>query len=540
MKILIVDDEAVVRVGLKSMINWEENGFELIGEASDGKKALEIIYDTHPDIVITDIRMPVMDGIELMRQIMLLTKSPKVIALSSYDDFQLVKEAMKLGAEDYILKLEMEPEHLIRILEKVRARIKEENENEDKKMSFDRHVRKNLHVMRRNFLRDILSGFYTDEEELRQSMEFLNIQLNAQHVYCMMMKIGEMHRFEEVSDDELHVLNCSIINITEEIVNDSLNGYCFEGKPSEFYILVSSKNGNVEISEKLIMTVAQRLIEMLKQYLDITAVFGVGEGERTIKGIREAYYQATDAVKYRFFKGDKGIILWNDVKECGFQKDEISILNMKERLHRALAFYSKDEIEELSARILKDIFTLPLSPQSVFNVMLELLYMISEFCETNQLNIMDIMNRSYRSYHQLLYIKSIKEAKEWIRMVMEDLICYIKKEEEMDYPRIIVKAKKYIEEHYNEDISLKEVANEVNLNPSYFSTLLKQYIGKSYSEYLTQMRIEKAKVLLQTTQYKVYEVGLKVGYENTYYFNRIFKKITGMSPGEFKNSVKMQ
>ena len=164
--------------------------------------------------------------------------------------------------------------------------------------------------------------------------------------------------------------------------------------------------------------------------------------------------------------------------------------------------------------------------------------MVCEFCEEYQLSARVVLARSYRSFQQLAHIGTIADAQAWVRSLEEDLLYFIQSEEEQDYPRIIARARKYLEQHFHEDLSLKEVAAQVCLSPSYLSTLLKQYTGFNYTEYLTQIRIEKAKTLLKETDAKIYEISEQLGYQNVQYFNRIFKKCTGMTPLEFKNSIK--
>jgi len=535
LKVIIADDEAIVRIGLKSIINWEKNGFEIVGEASDGNQALDLILSQKPDIAIIDMKMPLMDGLALMRRLIELKKSPKILVLSSHDDFYLVKEAMKLGAEDYLLKLEIEPENLIHILKKIANKIEEEHKMAGLELNIDKNIVKNLNVMRKNFLRDVIGNFYTNEKDLMDSMDFLNIKFNSRFIYCFMIKIGELYRFEDVLDREIGILNYSIINTSEEIVNDLFNGYCFEGKTGEFFILASSKQSQEsQFSERRLVGLATRLKEMLLIYLNITATIGIGIGASGIKGVNEAYNLALGAIRYRFFKDDNGIILWKDVKSSEFQKDDYSILNIREELHKALSLHQKKELKLIFNGILDNLHEMNLSRNVICNLMIELFIMINEFFESYGVSIRKIMKNSYHSYQQLVNIESIGDAKKWVILIKEDLIEYIKREDAILYPRIISRIKNYIEKHFDEELSLKEVADAVSLNPSYLSTILKTYTDMSYSVYVAQVRVGKAKKLLETTDDKVYEVGEKVGYTNIYYFNRIFKKIAGLSPGEYK------
>lgn len=539
MKILIVDDEMVIRLGLKSLIDWEEKGYKLVGEASDGKKALEAIVEKQPDIVITDIKMPVMDGIELIREAKKLSRPPRFIVLSSYNDFELVRDAMKLGAQEYMLKLEMEPESLIKLLEGVREKIEEEGQQKEKNLQINTQIRKNIPVIRKKLLRDIACGAYLMEKDFEDSREFLDISLDMDHLCCLVMRAEEIYKFEAMAEGDIDLLDFSIINITEEILSDNFTGHCFEVRKGEYCAVFSPREaGPAWFDDRSYADMARRIAEMLYKYLNITVAVGIGERDRGVKGIRQSCLQAQKALEYRFFQADGKIVLWKEIKSLAKPSgDEYSVLSHKERLHSAMDFHDEKELHRFFKSMGEDMARARLSQSAACNVGLELFYMISEFFEKYQVNIRKILKTSYRTYQQLTYIGSFSQLCDWMKQVEEELTEYIREEARADYPRIIAKAKKYIEEYFNQDISLKEVADSVNLNPSYFSTLFMQNTGVSYTEHLTKIRIEKAKALLKDTDYKVYEIAEMIGYQNVTYFNRTFKKITGVTPVEYKNRI---
>ena len=541
MKVLIVDDEAVVRIGLKSMIDWEKNGFILAGEASDGCKAMDIIKSSYPDIVITDIKMPVMDGLSLIRDVnATLSSKPVFIVLSGYGDFHLVKEAMKLGAKDYLLKLEMEPEQLLNALNKVRTEIKENVAAEYKKSVADSQIKKNMYAMRTNFFREIINKAFANEKDFHDAMEFLNIKMPEEKILCLKLKIGELYRFEDLATEELNTINHTIVSLSEEVINDVFKSYCFEGKTGEFFILASLKgNEGRLLLEKEISDVSQRFIRMLKYYLNVTAVIGVGEGNGNMEGICTAYLQATEALKYRFFSENNCLIYWKDVKGGIGDKSGYSILPKKDIMHDALLFKDRNAVIDIFKAISGELSEFSLSREDICSVLLEMFYIICEFFEMFQEDPKKILVRSYRPYNRLICMVSLTEVKEWVGELQQDLVAYIANEEKKDYPRILSQARKYIDRHYAEEISLTEVAGEVNLNRSYFSTLFKQHFNMGFTEYVNQKRIERAKALLKDTGLKINEISRNVGYQNIYYFSRIFKKITSMTPVEYKNSIKI-
>lgn len=539
MKILIVDDEAIVRVGIKSIIDWNKYGYEIVGEASNGKVALEIIKDKDVDIIITDIKMPVMDGLELIKEGKKINSELKFLVLSSYGDLALVKEAMKFGAEDYILKLGMEQESLIEVIDKIKLSISTKKEEIDKETQFINQLKKNIPLIRSKFLKECIHNSNIDKKEFYSSIEMLNINLNIDYIYCMVIKIQELYRFENMNDEQVDFLNNSLINLCEEIIVEEFNGYCFENKTGLFCILLSFKEDSKNKNFSVIENTAFLLAEMLKQYLNITAIIGVSDINSGITGFKAAYNQAKKALEYRFFYHSGNVILFNESEVSSLTYDKYSVSCYRKKIHNALAYHKKEELEEVFNQIVKDVVTLHLGREIVCNVTIQIFNIVCEFLEKYQLEARTVLSKSYKTYHEMLLIDSLVEVKQWINELQEDLIAFIKNEANNDYPRIIAVSKKYMEDNFNIEISLKEVADKVGLNPSYFSTLFKQYTGMSYVEYITQLRINKAKELLTNCNCKVYEISDMVGYENSYYFNRIFKKITGMTPIEYKNLKKV-
>lgn len=183
-RILIADDDTMVRIGLKTVINWEENGFVLVGEAANGLEAMQLVQEKKPDIVITDIKMPGMDGIELIRQLRQQSTPPEILVLSSYDEFELVKQALKLGARDYLLKLNLNPEELLHSLRAIAA------ENTAASPLFSGDDEKSRALLRQNFLWDVVSNYYMNGQQLEQSMRELEIHLEGRPVYCMVIKVA--------------------------------------------------------------------------------------------------------------------------------------------------------------------------------------------------------------------------------------------------------------------------------------------------------------------------------------------------------------
>ena len=496
-RILIADDDTMVRIGLKTVINWEENGFVLVGEAAKGLEAMQLVQEKKPDIVITDIKMPGMDGIELIRQLRQQSTPPEILVLSSYDEFELVKQALKLGARDYLLKLNLNPEELLHSLRAIAA------ENAAASPLFSGDDEKSCALLRQNFLWDVVSNYYMNGQQLEQSMRELEIHLEGRPVYCMVIKVGEVYRFEEATAEEIQTLRISVVNITEEIVSDVCCGYCFSGRTGEFDVLLTAP---APAPDEAVLRLAKRLRKMLHEYLELSCTVLVGSSMQPGgAGIKEAFWRANAAVSQRFYASHDGVLLW------------------------------RQDMERVFARLKTDMQRLALSRSTVRAIALELLYIVQEHFERNELPIRTVLTNSCRSYEELLHMETLGEVIAWLDALRQDLSDFLLRESEKGGAKIVGMAQDWIAAHYREAASLQEAARAVSLNPSYFSTLLKKFTGKSYTELLMEYRIERAKELLLLTDAKVYRVGQMVGYEDKFYFSRIFKRVTGMTPVEFKN-----
>lgn len=217
------------------------------------------------------------------------------------------------------------------------------------------------------------------------------------------------------------------------------------------------------------------------------------------------------------------------------RQDSYSLSGVRAELSEILVSGTPEELERVFARLKTDMQRLALSRSTVRAIALELLYIVQEHFERNELPIRTVLTNSCRSYEELLHMETLGEVIAWLDALRQDLSDFLLRESEKGGAKIVGMAQDWIAAHYREAASLQEAARAVSLNPSYFSTLLKKFTGKSYSELLMEYRIERAKELLLLTDAKVYRVGQMVGYEDKFYFSRIFKRVTGMTPVEFKN-----
>ena len=534
LKVVIVDDEALVRVGLKSMLEWENLGYMLAGEASNGQQGLEMIVASQPDIVITDIKMPVMDGLEMIRKASDFCSSIKFIVLSSFDEFHLVKQAMKMGVEEYLIKLELEPETLKGTLTQIREKILAEREEDDKRKRLERHLRVNKPIMREEFFKKLIGKFLLSQEEIDETKAYLEIDLFEERLFCVTIKVHDMHNMDQFENEDLQLFNFSVINIVDEIANDLFKGYSFKFNTGEYAAILSLENGMEDLAFKAKTDeMAERLIQMLKQYFNISVSIGVSCLCSGLKQIAKAYSESYEAVQNSFFKGSGKVIYYSEINPQTVGEANIVISNIKDNLLKAVQTNDIEAVQIIFDEIVNTFECFRISREKAYDLCCQVGYLISGNIDLEEEELKEVLGYDTSLYDNISKLSTLAEIIHWMRMLQRGLCLLLTKNDEQGTNRLVAKARKYIHEHYTEDINLNDIASMFSISPGYFSTIFKQNTGMCFTDYVAEVKIAEAKKLLRESNYKIYEISEMLGYENAYYFSRVFKKITGMTPSEF-------
>ncbi|WP_143436190.1 response regulator [Intestinibacillus massiliensis] len=522
LRVLVVDDDAVLRIALKSLVAWQEHGYQMVGEAQDGAQALALCQALQPDIVITDMKMPGMDGIALIHRLQAMPQPPYIVALSGYDDFALVREAMRLGAADYLLKLELEPAQLLQSLAGARSR-------------GHGGAAQNLpgKEERTRVLRGLVSRFYLDEQEMKTQLQAVGVAFPTEPVWCLLIKAGEMYRFEETTEEEYQTLQFSIFSIVEEIAGDCLHAYAVEGKTGEFYLFAALKPA-LQGQTGLVHQTAERMHEMLLRYLDLFCVIGIGQGDASPAGLTAACRQAAGAVRARFYAVNQAVIEWDGDRMPDGGGSSYSIAPQRARLTAGIVAIQEDAVRMALGQVKHDLATLHLPRNALLASLLDLYSGVREGLQQSGRAVGQVLRASGRSLPELLSISGMGEVQDWLDALEDDLCAFIRLENAEGYQKAVQKAKRLIEERYDGELTLQELAEELQLTPGYLSALMKKYAGMNFSEYLVHVRIGHAKKLLLGTTDKVYAVASQVGYADQFYFSRVFKRVVGLTPGEFR------
>lgn len=532
-RVVIIDDEALVRVGLKSLINWEAAGFEIVGEAANGQQGLELVLKERPDIVITDIKMPILSGIEMIEQIQAVNNGIKYIVLSGYDEFHLVKQAMKLGIEEYMVKLELEPEVLKGLLESIADKIKLERVENDKKNRYEMHLRVNKPVMREEFFKKLISRLITKPEEISESAAYLDINLNENRLVCASIKINNRNMFESMQKEDLQLLDFSVINVVEEIVNDVFTGYAFKWDAGEYTVIFSyeedagSKNLAVETDK-----MADRLIRMLKKYFNLSVSIGLSQVYKGLTQMDKAYRESYQAVSRSFFSGNEKVLYFSTQKDSKPEMSKIEIFSQREELVKALELNDVEAIQDIFGNIAAALDSPQITEKAVYDACFQLAYLISGSISDGEELLKQVMEDD-SVYESIFKLNSLEKIKSWVEGLGRNLCQGMLKNNDQQTRRLVTKAKKYINEHYTQDIKMTYLADRLNISASYFSTIFRKETGLCFTDYVTEVKISHAKKLMVQSDLKIYQISDMLGYENSNYFSRVFKKVTGLTPTEF-------
>lgn len=528
-KVLIADDEMLARVGVKSLISWKDYGFDVVAEAENGKKALELARLHQPDLILTDIKMPLMNGIELLGELRKQGHPAKVVILSAYDDFSYVKEAMKLGAEDYLIKLEMQPEQLSAILVKISDALKQAEQKQGVKhrQHLDRRV------LRQKFLEDLLLGWIRRAEEAKERRDELQLPLPDRDLICFVLRPDDDKSSDKGSQDT-HLLDFAVLNIMEEILRDNKWAYACCINPKQYAVLlVPELAGGKDHVQRSGAELVLSIQHTLKKFLNISMTVGISDVQPGLMEANRAYKQSCKALNHRF-RFPKGSIIAHgliDALEIGDSFEDPAVYS--EALSMIAQALSGKDAEALAAGFGQLQMLLDKEPYPNMELFMPvcsalLFSVLAHFDERSKA----LSTERFRAlYEELGKFHVRNDAIEWLKKCKQLAFTL---EDQRDTLRLITQAKQWLAAHYAGDTSLETIAKQMNVSAKYFSALFKKQTGVNFVDYVTDIRMDKAKRLLLETNKRILEIASEVGYENEQYFSRVFKKTVGQSPLQYR------
>lgn len=534
MKVFLVEDEYIVREGIKNNIDWEKNGYDFCGEASDGELAFPMISEKRPDIVITDIRMPFMDGIELSRMIKEEYPEIKIIILSGHEEFEYAKAAIQIGVEEYLLK-PINGDELLQVVNRVAQKIKEENESRETLQEGEGD--ENFEYAKRQ----LLSSLIDDNASLSDAMEQgkkIHLNLMAQCYNIMMLKLQRKNKEQGFSQRILELYKTMEDTLKEQDGQSIMFDRAPEGK-----VILFMGSGEEEIRRNMDVFAGQ-FREILPEYEDVTYFGSVGVPVMRLRELGESYEAASHGFSYRFLTEPNQIVDNHTVfdqtrneKKFSCSIGSVDIQNLdKQKIESFLKGGEMDEIHFFVEEYMKNTGDAGKNSM-IFRqyIVMDMFFAASHFL-TQITDGREQLGEPFESPEQMQKIVSDLEAtvvyiKELFTKVMQ-----VRDAQTTEHNSDVVEnAKKYISENYHdEELTLNTVAHEVNVSPNHLSAMFSQKTGQTFVKYLTDVRMHRAKELLKCTSKRSNEICEEVGYRDPHYFSHLFKKNVGCSPIQYR------
>jgi len=525
-KIFLVEDEFVVREGIKNNIDWTGNGYEFCGEASDGERAFSLIQKIQPDIVITDIMMPFMDGLELSK--LIKTKMPwiEIIILSGYAEFEYAQEAIKIGVSQYISK-PINGEALLKEVNSLTIKINEKKKEREISEQYKREMQENTIVQMRKLFQNLVTGNKSVSELLEEG-ENLNIDLSAQYYNIILLKLHYQRQDYEIYEKTLNRIRENA-EIKDIIVFDRYQEGC------AFLI----KDETQEALDQKQQSFVSSIKEILQHQEQISYFGGVGKTVDRMSELPYAFERASHAFAHQYLMKNSCLIESEQLEqENAKDVDSINIFNIDTKQidrTKIMNFLKQGECSE--TKYFVEEFFYGIGPQAIESVLFrQYILMDIYFC------VVEFMDDFEMDKSEITPPDMIKLANQGIEGVVEYLTqlmeCVMTMRDQMAsnrYVDVVKEVKRYIDDNYSdENLSLNELAKHVNFSPNHLSLIFSQKTGQTFIKYLTDYRINKAKELLRCTRYKSSEISNMIGYKDPHYFSFLFKKTLGVTPTQYR------
>jgi len=519
--VFLVEDESLIRRGIKNLIAWNDYGFEFVGEAQDGELAWPLIQKTKPDIVITDIKMPFMDGLALSKLIRKELPDTTIIILSGYDDFSYAKEAISIGVSQYILK-PLSREQLIEVLCQVREKKDKEQEQLHQNLQFTKEVQEYLSSSKRGFWDALISGKYSVTELLERA-EKLQFDLIAESYNIVLLLLDERNQDEywEESVDVYEELETDFSG-NEEII-------LFRNGVDTIAFLVKCAENEIKDETQKCM---EKTLEICKQWESvITCTLEKGTPVTRLSKVAQCYREA----RRKLFHVDSSTKAENVIFD--FNPSEMDAAKVDQ--HIVEKFLSSGLPAEVSDFV-QDYFS-SIGRNAMESLILrQYVVLQTQFCVKVFLERIQKSKDNWSEVEEKIpslevAIISLDGARDYMNRLLMEAISLRDKTSNYQYNCMIKKVLDYMQENYSRpDISLNTVAQVANVSATHFSAVFSQQMGKTFVEYLTELRMDEAKKLLRCSDKNSGEIAYAVGYNDPHYFSFLFKKVNGCTPRDYR------
>jgi two-component system response regulator YesN len=523
MRVLIVDDEDIIREGIKSSISWEHFDMTVVGTAEDGEEALKLFIDQNPEIVITDIKMPFIDGLELIERIKNNSPDTYIIIISGYDQFEYAQKALKMGAFDYILK-PIEIDYVENLLLKI-------------KTDYDSRTMQragSLEILQMSFLEELLLGKITDQETIEKKNKVISNNFGYKFNKVVILDLDD----SPYNNDYLSIANLqnNFFDTVKECIEKEQNAYLVKIENNRIAISFFEKEEGLlndksfEISNKIRVAVGENIQKTLS--------IGFGQLHDGLLLLSKSFEEAMECLEYKFIIGNNNNILYENIINRFNRYSDIAN-SADGNLNFNFDFTNKDLLQKKVSRLMLNMRKAGRNSYLYTQFIVSGIYIqVIKSLKEVDIAIEEIIENPLIEFREITKQQTIELVEQNLLKNLFKIADYINSKISKEYKYEIEKAKGYIKQNFKQpSLSIDEVAKFSNISVSYFSILFKRETGLTFIDYLTRQRIEKAKYFLKVSGYKTYQISELVGYNNSTYFSSSFKKYTGYSPSDYRKNI---
>lgn len=527
--VLLVDDEEEVYQVIMKKLDWESMGFRIAGYARNGVEALEMAEELQVDVVMTDIKMPYMDGLTLCKKLKENYQKIKVIIFSGFDEFEYAKEAIKIEAEEYILK-PINANELREVFERIKVNLDKEM---DEKRNIDKlreYYMESLPVLQENFFTSLIDG-RIPEDAIEKYAKNYQIDLRGPYYVVTALHISTTIQEKENTIDPF-LLAVSVKRLVEEQLAGEWDSRAVTYLGDIIVITQLAKETDItRFTDKM-----DKICKMAKRVCGARVTAGVGHICNQLSQIPLSYQGAKNATSYRVLYGNTRAISIAEMdpqENTDMPWEEPYI----QKILKKIKMGEMEPLQEVIDEFIKALSESKMSLQKYRILIMELITEIFRFGANNQMNLEAIFGEDNDVYTQAMQLESPEALGKWLQDNCLKMQRQVLNERSDTTKSFVTRAIEYVKEHYaDQDLSIETICGYLNVSAAYFSTVFKKETGKTFVNYLTDYRMEEAVELLLTQNEKTYVIAEKVGYSDPNYFSYVFKKQFGMSPSKYKTS----
>lgn len=524
-KVFFVEDEIVTREGIRDNVDWKANGFEFCGEAPDGEMALPLLQTAKPDVLITDIKMPFMDGLQLCKIVRERMPGVKIVILSGHDEFEYAQQAIKLGVTEYLLK-PVTVQDLHNVLQKIAAQLEQEREEQENLQKLQDQVEENRAALRERLLLKLVVGAVSSTEAIEKS-QLLGLDLIARCYLVAIIKTELADRSEQFDYDEYQ----QVQQMVSGLVNNNPDVFLLKKDWEELVLFMKGNTPEyLEEERDFLLERIQREVKRTRYQLAL----GVGTPKKRIADIYQSFVEALISIQNTAYENRAG---------SNNAVDKAELLKVdKSAAENYLRCGVKEDFDKFFDAFIRPLGETALKSYLIKNyILVDVVLATAKFVNELGGDIDQVVPELNSIQTVLTNTKTIQQLREQAHKILVSALAFRDSQTNSPYAGMIQQAKEYINHHYMDpNLSLNEVAAQVNLSPSHFSVVFSQETCQTFKEYLTEIRIKKAKELLRMTTARSAEISYQIGYSDPHYFSYVFRKNTGLSPTEFRLQAQVE